>query len=270
MVLDLSTLKRELNYFHEFNVSKQWNLWPSRELNPLTKNPKRYWSQSDEDGILEKIFNRIDPKSKVFIEFGCGDGLQNNTIALLTKGWVGGWIDGKDLQYSVPPGNNKLKFQKAWITCDNVVKLFKNATTSKINESIGLLSIDLDGNDYHFLEKILLTKPVIDVIVLEYNAKFPVGAFWVMPYKENHQWAGDDYFGASLSSFTRLLGNFGFKLMAASIQGSNAFYVNMKHLSKFSDVNFSEDQIYQPPLYYLMHEYAQTASPKTILSILQS
>ena len=51
-------------YFHEFGVSQQWGLWPDRTINPLTRDPRRYWSQADEDGIIAKIFDRIPNKSK--------------------------------------------------------------------------------------------------------------------------------------------------------------------------------------------------------------
>ncbi len=52
------------------------------------------FSQSDEDGIIAEIFRRIGTESKVFFEFGVGDGLANNTLNLLLAGWKGYWIDG--------------------------------------------------------------------------------------------------------------------------------------------------------------------------------
>ncbi len=49
------------------------------------------YSQNDEDGILQEIFRRIGTTNRKFIEFGCGDGLENNTTYLLLSGWRGVW-----------------------------------------------------------------------------------------------------------------------------------------------------------------------------------
>lgn len=261
----------QASYFHEFNVSKQWGLWPDRTLNPLTANPRRYWSQADEDGILDEIFKRIPQHSSTFVEFGCGDGLQNNSLALISRNWRGGWVDGCALPYEIPKANRSINFQQAWVTVDNVVQLLELATSEILKEPthLALLSMDLDGNDYHLLEKILKGGIKPDVIVLEYNARFPVGAEWVMPYDAQHSWSGDDYFGASLTSFSKLLSEFGYKLVACSVQGSNAFFIRDPHWSNFLDIESDEAKLYQPPLYYLIHQWAQKASPSTIVEMLK-
>src|ERR1700693_2389746 len=54
----------------------------------------RVYSQSDEDGILHEIVRRIGAGSRTFVEIGTGDGLENNTLFLLTQGWRGLWIEG--------------------------------------------------------------------------------------------------------------------------------------------------------------------------------
>jgi hypothetical protein len=51
-------------------------------------------SQNEEDGILLEIFNGIGVRHRIFIEFGDGDGLENNTLFWLAQGWKGPWIDG--------------------------------------------------------------------------------------------------------------------------------------------------------------------------------
>ncbi len=257
-------------YFHEFGVSQQWGLWPDRTINPLTRDARRYWSQADEDGIIAKIFDRIPNHSNTFLEFGCGVGLQNNTLALVAKGWTGGWVDGSPLPYNLPARDSKIKFQNSWVTKENVVELLEAGISNSVkqHEQLALLSIDLDGNDFHLLTKILENNIKADVIVLEYNARFPVGSEWVMPYNPSHTWAGDDYFGASLTSFTKLLRQFNYKLVACSVQGSNAFYVSNEHEQYFEDISEDEADHYQPPLYYLIHQWAQKASPRTVLAML--
>ncbi len=61
--------------------------------NLLLKGYKIY-SQTDEDGIIEAIFERIGG-GRTFIEIGSGNGTENNTHALLLRGWRGVWVDGR-------------------------------------------------------------------------------------------------------------------------------------------------------------------------------
>lgn len=253
---------------NEFEVTKQWGLWPDRSLNPLTRNPARYWSQADEDSITLEIISRLKIEKGNFIEIGCGDGLQNNTLVLLSRGWYGGWIDGIDLSFDIPMNSN-LKHKRGWITKANIIEYIKSVAPSDYENGINYLSLDLDGNDYHFMLEILESDLSIDVIVLEYNARFPNHAEWIMPYEENHQWNGDDYFGASLYSFKKLLEKSDYTLVACSVQGSNAFFVHNRFIDRFSDVPKEFVNLYQPPLYYLVHEWAQKASPQTVKQMLR-
>ena len=67
---------------------------------PRYKEPKRLgahefqmFSQSGADGIIAEIFRRISRTNSIFVEFGVGNGLENNTTALLLQGWSGVWIE---------------------------------------------------------------------------------------------------------------------------------------------------------------------------------
>jgi hypothetical protein len=52
----------------------------------------KVYSQGDEDGMIAEIFRRIGTTDRRFVEFGCGDGLENNTAYLRFQGWSGfGW-----------------------------------------------------------------------------------------------------------------------------------------------------------------------------------
>jgi hypothetical protein len=79
--------------------------------NPLTRKGCKYFSQNDEDGILLEIFRRIDnggDTKKAFIEFGVGNGLENNSLILLMQGWRGFWAGGEDLAFTIPLVNEEL------------------------------------------------------------------------------------------------------------------------------------------------------------------
>jgi hypothetical protein len=90
---------------------------------------------------------------------------------------------------------------------------------------IGILSIDVDGNDFWFLERLLPTKP--EVICVEYNASFGHESVTV-PYdpafNRHEKHASGWYHGASLSALARLCGRFGYGLAAVSDAGGNAFF----------------------------------------------
>ena len=71
---------------YELELAKMWGLHPQRENNPLTSNPYKFFSQSDEDGITLEILRRMQLTNGSFLEFGVGNGLENNTLVLLAHG----------------------------------------------------------------------------------------------------------------------------------------------------------------------------------------
>jgi len=255
----------------EFEITKTWGLWPDRNLNPLTRNPRRYFSQSDEDGIIEKVLFRlgIDNQGKI-LELGVGDGRENNSLALIAKGWESYWIGGENLSFNFPV-SQKHHFKKTWITLHNVVNLTTEALAklNANNRSVDVVSIDLDGNDWHLVSKLLESSLHPNIWICEYNAKFPPGSSWVMPYDEAHTWQGDDYFGASFTSFVALFRKHGYFPVACSVQGANVFFVREDHRSKFLDIGLEENSLYQPPLYYLVPKWGHPISTRTIESIFQ-
>ncbi|MGH9772184.1 MAG: hypothetical protein ACRD4Q_10875, partial [Candidatus Acidiferrales bacterium] len=85
---------------------------------------------------------------------------------------------------------------------------------------IGLLSVDIDGNDYYILRAIDSVSR--RVIVAQYNAKFPPDVFWVMEYNETHRWDATDYFGSSLKALETLLREKGYSLVGCNLLGCNA------------------------------------------------
>lgn len=246
-------------------VAETWCLLPSLEVNPLTSSGRRYWSQANEDGILEAVLERIGSLAAgQFIEFGVGDGTENNTIALLARGWDGVWIGGEPLGFE-PISQRRLEFRRAWVTLDNI----KDLVPSRFSENVDVISIDLDGNDYHFVKDLLRESWRPKVWIVEYNARFPPGSHWVMPYDANHCWDGSDYFGASLTSFTELFCHFDYRLVACSAQGANAFFVGVEFDSVFRDVPSEDDLLYRPPAYFLSPHWGHRRSPELVRSLTQ-
>jgi len=216
----------------------------------------KVYSQSDEDGIIQAIFEKISisPDGGTFVEIGCGDGLQNNTHTLLLLGWRGAWIDGSLRNISFIkehlPASKNLIVEHQFVTRDNVFGLVSRLMAALATITLDFLSLDIDGNDYYVLESLLLhNKP--RVICVEYNAKFPYPMKIKIGYNEEHAWKMDDYFGASLGSLTELLDRYGYTLITCNLSGVNAFFVNKEEASKFTI--YPPQVLYQSPRYYIQH-----------------
>ena len=211
------------------------------------------WSQNDEDGILAEIFRRIGATNRRFLEFGVGDGLQNNTRCLLEQGWNGAWIDGspgdvaaieRGFKDRIDAGH--LSVKRAIIDRDNIDELIR---AFALPRDLDLMSIDIDGNDYHVWEAISAIEP--RVVVIEYNAKFPPPMRWVLRYNPTHVWDGSDQFGASLEMLAELGQRKGYRLVGCNITGTNAFFVQTSQAGAHFAEPADTATLYQPPRYFL-------------------
>ena len=187
----------------------------------------KVYSQNDEDGIIQEIFNRIGTTDKRFIEFGVQDGLESNAHYLLHKGWSGLWLEGspdyvKQIHTKFKPviKSGQLRVKNAFITRDNINELF---ISENFTGEIDLLSIDIDGNDYYVWQAVKAVNP--RVVIIEYNGKFPPDLDWEMAYNANHIWDGSDWQGASLKALELLGRELGYQLAGTNFNGVNAFFV---------------------------------------------
>jgi hypothetical protein len=101
------------------------------------------FSQSNEDEVIAQIFSLIGTTNKRFVEFGSGDGRQNNTIQLLLDGWSGIWCEPHRRRYQ--------SAKERWAKYPVEIKR-RVVTPEKVNlivkDPLDFLSIDIDGNDY--------------------------------------------------------------------------------------------------------------------------
>jgi len=233
--------------------------------NPKYDNPKklnRYefkvFSQAGEDGIISEIFNRIGTTNKFFVEFGVGNGLENNSAYLLVKGWQGYWIEGSDrfcqsIRQSFEDliANQQLTLKNTFITGENIEDLFRKGN---VPTELDLLSIDIDGNDYWVWQAITNYRP--RVVILEYNAIYPPESSWVMQYNPSHQWKYNSHMGSSLKALEKLGHQKGYKLVACSFSGVNAFFVREDLLADHFCSPFSAENHYEPARYFLCSQKA--------------
>jgi hypothetical protein len=222
--------------------------------NPLTHFGGKVYSQNDEDGITFEILRRLHIEGGVFAEFGVGKGLENNTLALVAAGWSGFWVGGEDLAFNTNPRNVPVlnfHYQKSWIKASNIVALYETGLSRIRRAQCDVISLDLDGNDYYFVQALLAAGASPKLFIVEYNAKFMPPIRFVIDYDDEHRWKGDDYFGASLSSFVDLFNRHGYILVCCNLTGANAFFVRGEFKDAFSDVPQEIERLYSSPKYFL-------------------
>lgn len=136
-------------------------------------------------------------------------------------------------------------------------------------KSLDLISLDLDGNDYYLIKKLLEEKIFPKIFILEYNAKFPPPIKFKIKYNSNHQWEQDDYFGSSIETLNELLSSYGYKLICCnSHTGANCFFINHKYKNLFKDIPNQIEKIYSPPRYFSSKSMMHKKSVKLIKEIL--
>jgi hypothetical protein len=239
-----------------------------RHKNPLNNFGKKCFSQTDEDGITLEILKRLNIlENGVYAEYGVGNGVENNTLILAALGWSGFWVGGEELVFDASKNQNFI-YCKEWITLENILPISLQALEKINKKSTDVISLDLDGNDIYFVEHLLKNGMKPKLFIVEYNAKFPPPIKFQINYNDNHQWNGDDYFGASLYSFFELFAKHGYKLVCCnSHTGANAFFVDANYSHLFTDVPRSINDIYVEPNYYLYNKYAHPQSLKTLQNI---
>ncbi len=236
--------------------------------NPFCKYGKNYFSQSDEDGLTLEILRRLNINDGVFAEFGVGNGLENNTLILIALGWKGFWVGGEKLIINVPLDNKRFLYLNKWITSENIIEHLSIGLKYIKEDKLDVISIDLDGNDIYFVEKILAVGISPSLFIIEYNGKFPPPVKWRMQYDPNHNWAGDDYFGASLSAFCDVFEKYNYFLVCCNSQtGVNAFFVKCEYKERFPEIPKDINNIFSPRTHYQYRNFGHKRSIKTIESL---
>jgi len=204
----------------------------------------KVYSQWGEDGIIDWLVEQaeIPPHLQTFIEFGIESYEEANTRFLLeNRNWRGLVIDGNATRIELLKRESKLfcrydlTAKTAFITRENINDLFTHAGFSG---EIGLLSIDIDGNDYWVWEAISAVRPVI--CICEYNAVF--GNVWPLsiPYEPSfvrtRREFSNLYFGASIGALRSLADRKGYRFLGTNLEGVNAFFVRQDYSSKFESL----------------------------------
>lgn len=227
--IGMSTLSRvEINQLllGKLNVDRVRRLPPTASLQEAEF---RVFSQYGEDGIIQFLLGHVPIQNRAFVEFGVENYTEANTrFLLLNDNWSGLILDGNreqidSVRRDVITRLYDLSPVCAFITRDNINELIGRAG---FGGDIGLLSVDIDGNDYWVWDAIDVVSP--QIVVAEYNSVFgllPV----TIPYQENFGYRTAHpsglYFGASLGALCHAARKKGYRFVGSSSIGLNAFFV---------------------------------------------
>lgn len=196
----------------------------------LRANEFRVFSQWGEDGIIQFLLDHIQIDRKLFIEFGVQNYTESNTRFLLVNNkWAGLILEANEDNINYIK-NDPLYWQynakvvEAFITKDNINDLIEQ---NGVQGEIGLLSIDIDGNDYWIWQAIDVVMPAI--VIVEYNFRFGKDRAVTIPYTENFVRSQAHhsmiYYGASLKALYLLAQEKGYVFVGCNSAGNNAFFV---------------------------------------------
>lgn len=188
------------------------------------------YSQWGEDGIIDWLVGMLPSIPRTFVEFGVVDYLEANTRLLLQMhNWRGLVMDGSEanvasIKQQDVSWRHDLTAKCAFIDCGNINHLM---TDSGFQGDIGLLSIDIDGNDYWVWKAIDAVSPVI--VVSEYNAVLGDLHELTVPYRADFDRSrahySNQYFGASIKALSALAESKGYTFVGTTSTGCNAFFV---------------------------------------------
>jgi hypothetical protein len=199
----------------------------------------KVYSQWGEDGIIDHIVQSIPIPNKVFIEFGVETYVEANSLFLLKhRNWKGLIIDGSPENIeTIKRGNVFWKYDLtatcSFITQDNINNII---SSNGFSGDVGLLSVDIDGNDYWVWKAITCIKPRI--VICEYNSLFGSTAKISVPYQADFQrnkaHPSNMFYGASVSALTYLAESRDYSLVGGNSAGNNIFFVRNDCLGTLS------------------------------------
>ena len=242
------------------NINKQQNelkillglslLDSKKDIENINDNELKIFSQFGEDGIIDFLVKKLDLKIKTFIEFGVEDYEESNTKFLLeARNWKGLVIDSSKKFINIIKEKdfywrNNLIAINAFITVENINDLIKK---NFHHEEVGLMSVDIDGNDYWVWKSIEICNPAI--VVIEYNARFGARKSVTIPYKKKFDRITEHYssiyFGASLTALYKLGKKKGYSLVGTNSNGNNSFFVRNDLLKNNNNIKtFKPEQCF--------------------------
>jgi hypothetical protein len=212
------------------------NMKSKQRIKSLSEVEFKVFSQFGDDGIIQWLVNNLDMPHRTFIEFGVEDYRESNTrFLMMNDNWSGFVMDGSEqnvarIVNSEYYWKHELVAKCAFIDTANINALIASSSFAK---DVGILHIDLDGNDYWIWKEISVIAPV--VVILEYNSVFGIDRAITVPYDKGFMRTkahySNLYFGASLRALHALSTGKGYSFVGCNSAGNNAYFVRNDKLN---------------------------------------
>lgn len=157
-------MKRAIEHFYQVS-------------SPLHQYRHNLTSQCGEDGLIAKIVDLLRPPNRLCVEFGAWDGKRfSNCYHLIQNvGWSGIMIEADPEKYrdlvATYAGNDKVVTVERFVDFDGPDSLDNILREFSAPSEFGVLSIDIDGNDYYIWESLTDHRP--ELVVIEFNPTVP-------------------------------------------------------------------------------------------------
>lgn len=204
------------------------------------------FSQFGDDGIIQYLVNKMEPGQEFFVEFGVENYLESNTRFLMeNNNWSGLVIDGSKENISFIKKQQfywkyDLTAVHAFITAENINGLLNN-----IPSDIGLLHIDIDGNDYWVWKAVDVIKP--EIVIVEYNSVFGSNRAITVPYfpdfNRTHHHYSNLYAGSSLMALCDLGDEKGYYFIGSNSAGNNAYFIKKEKIADLKPLTVDQGYV---------------------------
>jgi hypothetical protein len=220
------------------------------KLENLANAEFKVFSQWGEDGIIQYLISKITIPNPFFVEFGVENYTEANTRFLLMNNNWSGLVMDSDQNNINQIVNSELHWRydiaarKAFITRENINQLMQEAGVSG---DIGLLSIDIDGNDYWIWDAISAEIISPRIVVVEYNSVFGKDLAITIPYMPDFARTtahySNLYYGASLKALYLLAQKKGYVFVGSNSAGNNAFFIRKDVSNSFRECSLESGYV---------------------------
>jgi hypothetical protein len=197
-------------------VRDYWHGFEPSEIGP---------SQSNEADLIDLLLTGVRIRH-TFCEFGFTVS-EFNCGRLALRGWTGLLIDGDErhvraARHLFARGRLNVATVQAFLDLDNL----RSTIMTHFVAAPGVLSIDVDGNDYWLLEALLPSGP--QLVIVEYNASLglrPLTVPYDAAFERHRKHPSGWYHGASITALHALATRHDYSLVAVSDSGANLVFM---------------------------------------------
>ncbi len=245
MLVDLLTLPRRVDHLQREVGRLTEHLHRMNAPTSLRACEFSVYSQWGEDGIIQYLIRQVPITRDFFVEFGVQDYKEANTrFLMMSNHWSGLVLDGSAENVAAIRADAinyryALQSECAFIDRDNINGLLER---NNVRGDIGLLSVDIDGNDYWVWEAIAVIQP--RTVVCEYNSLFGPSRKVSTPsdpgFVRSRAHHSHLYYGASIAALEALGRQKGYELVGGNSAGNNVFFVRKDALGALPRVTAAQ------------------------------